>query len=238
MSARKRRQERQAESFAPDAVLPIKEADLFGDIQKADSYMPAIEEAIVQRSNGLVEIGGRFQLSSLGVTVDAAATENEWRAFFIAIKRIQEAVQWIVGDLLNYGETALNKTYDEMAEIIGYSPKTLREYAYVSRSLPMSIRMDTLSFGHHQLVASMPEHQQLSWLKFAEAKRLSVAALRHFILDDNSPTPPANPLADRVNKRAFGRLWRSVEQGRAVNQEDINHIRRWLDEIEGLVDRS
>jgi ParB-like chromosome segregation protein Spo0J len=39
-------------------------------------------------------------------------------------------------------------------------------------------------------------------------------------------------LANPVNKRAFGRLWTAVETGKKIRPDDIDQIRRWLDEVE------
>ena len=69
--------------------------------------------------------------------------------------------QWAIADWMLWGEMHLEtrRAYDYAEKITGFKRKTLREWAYVARHI--SIRMDNLSFGHHQVVAPlMPEAQK------------------------------------------------------------------------------
>lgn len=244
MSARKRREQREKFDLEPSS-LSLEEADkaLFGEINEADALVPSVEQAIVNRGRGIVEIG-KFRLSPIGMEFSSDVSFEEWTAFFEALRRIQTSLQWIIGDWVAFGENKLERSYEDMATLTGYKEKTLREYAYVSRNVPMSIRMDTLSFGHHQVVAALPQPSQESWLQYATLNKLSVAKLRDEI--SGSPTPPpADPLGVKnfsKNARYVSRLVDRVGEAGEISQRDadkvldnIDSMRKWLDAAESLI---
>ncbi len=63
-------------------------------------------------------------------------------------------------------------------ERTGLDYQTLRNYAWVARRFELSRRRDTLSFGHHAKVASMPAPEQDFWLRKAEQFGWSTSELR------------------------------------------------------------
>lgn len=245
MSKRDKHAQRSAD-FTPGS-FPLAEVDeaLFGKIQQADARRPGPETAIVAKGRGIADIGKRVHVYTVGAEFDAALTEPEWKSFFEVVRSIRRAVQWIVGDWATYGEHAFQWTYEDMAELTGFSAKTLREYAYVARSVPMSIRMDAISFGHHQVVSALPEHQQKSWLQYAQEKHLSVAQLRQAVRE--SPTLPEeiDPLGAKTfarNARIVRRIVDRVGGGKALSNEErqsalaqIELLRQWLAAAERLV---
>lgn len=241
MSARKRREQRDTGFFSQPAT-PISEADaaLFSDISKADALSPSAEEAIVNRGEGIVGIG-KFNVSTIGLTMTDEVTKDEWMAFFKAIRRITNSIQWIIGDLAAYGKEKFNLDYEDIAGISGYRRKTVEEYASISRNVPITIRRETLSFGHHQLVAPMPEHEQISWLAYAEENELSVAKLRE-AMNTTPSRPDKDPLgAKRFKQRAsaVSRVINKLADGVQLNQReaelllgDLEQMRQWLAEAE------
>lgn len=94
--------------------------------------------------------------------------------------------QWEVAGWILVGDTRWGgEAYDTAEQLTGYSRKTLIEWAYVARNC--SIRMDQLSFGHHQVVAALEPIQQEQWLKKAAewpGSPLSVSGLRKAIADE------------------------------------------------------
>lgn len=78
--------------------------------------------------------------------------------------------------------------YDKALELWpGFERKTLREYAYVARK--SSIRMDDLSWGHHQVVVPLSPPEQREWLEAALRNGWTVAELRHELRRRRAATP-------------------------------------------------
>lgn len=123
---------------------------------------------------------GQFTLTPVGLHVYGHPSEDDWLAVGGALRRLQSSLQWLIGDWLLLGEREWGVTYERVAELTGYDVATLRDCAYVSSHVKMSIRIDKLSFMHHRLVAALPEAEQREWLRWAakQPKRPSVAALR------------------------------------------------------------
>jgi hypothetical protein len=76
---------------------------------------------------------------------------------------------------LIHGENAYSGRYRDAIEQTSLDYQTLRNYAWVARSLPLSRRRDTLSFAHHAEVARPPECEQDFAGQFARASRIYTA---------------------------------------------------------------
>lgn len=85
--------------------------------------------------------------------------------------------QWIVADwLLGWEGKVGPEAYDFAEKATGYARKTLQEWASVARHV--SMRMEDLSFNHHQVVAPLAPEAQKRCLEIAAARKMSVAQLR------------------------------------------------------------
>jgi hypothetical protein len=114
-----------------------------------------------------------------GKMIDESIPElQEWMAEGRALVLAASGHQWAIADWLLRGENDIGQraAYDYAEKATGYSRKTLIEWAYVARNL--SIRMDDLSFGHHQAVATLVPDAQKRALESAVAQNLSVVELR------------------------------------------------------------
>lgn len=109
-----------------------------------------------------------------------------------------EVADWILAGDRQWGGSA----YDEAEKVTGYARKTLIEWAYVARNV--SIRMDGLKFGHHQLVASMDPVEQERWLRKAADGKYSVALLRKQIAEERLKT--AMPFSVPLTKEVYEKL--------------------------------
>jgi hypothetical protein len=145
------------------------------DIEKPDSDERPL--TLAWKSDGAIK-AGRFSLTPTGLIAEGVVSEHDWKKLYKTLRKVQAALQWAVGDWVLYGEFTWGKTYAQMAEITGLKEKTLRDYAYVARSVEMSIRIDKLTFAHHQVVAALPPNQQAQWLGWAAQENLTVAQLR------------------------------------------------------------
>jgi hypothetical protein len=94
-----------------------------------------------------------------------------WREQGRTLAKADSARQFDIGDWLLTGEVTLGrKLYDEARTIFrGYTRGSLKQFAYVARQCPASIRIyDTLGFAHYQLVAPYPVEEQHRLLGFAQ----------------------------------------------------------------------
>jgi hypothetical protein len=223
-----------------------KGRNLFEQLAEIDNIgLPSAEAAIVYRGQGITQLGG-FQVSPVGVMMDADLSEDEWKAFFRLIQQLKSAYQWIVGDWANHGRERLNWTYQDIADFTGYAEKTIREWAYVCRQFPMSIRMDILDFGHHQVLVGLAEPDKIRWLDYAAKERLSVAKLREAL--GTSPTlPEDDPFGVKKftqNTRKLSKIVQKVSRGGALSDDEAEHarqqidlMRQWLEVAAALIDR-
>jgi hypothetical protein len=91
---------------------------------------------------------------------------QEWMAEGRALVQAASGHQWAIADWMLRGEKTIGirAAYDFAETATGYSRKTLTDWASVARH--SSIRIDNLSFGHHQVVSHLlPEAQKrcLEW---------------------------------------------------------------------------
>lgn len=188
---------------------------------------------------------GQFQLSKKGLVIPEGTDEQTWDQLGKLIKRFTTTLAWFWGDWLIYGALHFDWTedrYQRALEQSGYEYTTLRDYAYVARNVPLSIRIDNLSFAHHRAVASFEKTKdQEVWLARALEGGWSAATLVRQIERASNPLLTSggkrgkNPLLDRSTKKAFNSVWKAVEAGAGVNKDDVKRIKAWVREIEEML---
>lgn len=185
---------------------------------------------------------GNFGISTVGMYVNVNAeqiTEDEWRNFFTAIKGIEVAYQFIVGDWAAFGGDALSKTYEEIAALTGYEAGTIEVWASVCRKVDKLIRINSLGIAHHQVVAPLPYDEQRYWLEFAAAYDISYRELQRRIAegDHSAPAPKV-----RQALTADVRFQRAADpfEARIVKiaaRVDENKRREWAQRLRDIADR-
>ncbi len=129
--------------------------------------------------------------SALKMTLDRAAvaqsawtparrrlTFDQWRKAGRRLATLDNALQWMIGDWLNFGRRAYGEKYREAVEITDYELHTLHQLAWVAGTFEPHRRRATLSWSHHKEVAALEPPQQNLWLERAESKRWSCMRLR------------------------------------------------------------
>lgn len=104
-----------------------------------------------------------------------------FEAWVIAGRRlgtISRGSQWWVADWMLYGSGRWGEKYVLAAKITGYDSQTLRNMAYVARSVDLSRRRDNLSWSHHAEVSALDPDEQDEWLELASLQGMSVSDLR------------------------------------------------------------
>jgi len=247
-SARERRQRRPTgwddwdggDGGGGDWSLSEADAAIYGAVRDLPANALTTGHAIVRADDGVIVIGDKLKWTPTGLQISGELFPDEWLSVFELIRRVQSGIQWIVGDWLVYGEEKLGKTYKELAEITHYSEKPLRNLAYVARGVPMSLRKDTLSFGHHNLIAALPAPAQVQWLDYAAQEGLSVAALRRAL--GQAPRPAeTNERRFKRDMQMVARLAAAGTLPRGKKRDDalasVRALQAWLSEIEHWIER-
>lgn len=122
---------------------------------------------------------GAFTLTKTGLDIKGKPSFEEWERCGALLRRMEGAVNWWVGDWINFGETAYGEKYAQALEATGMEYGTLRNVAYVAANV--SRRRDSLPWSHHAEVAALPPEEQETWLEKASTESLTRADLRHRI---------------------------------------------------------
>ena len=179
---------------------------------------------------------GKFTLTPRGLIVTEGATFEEWLEVGGVLRRLDTSLQWLIGDWMNYGERVWGQTYQQVAALTGYTYQTLREYSYVARSVDLSIRIDKLSFAHHQIVASFEPDAQRQWLDYATAHSLSIAQMRNAV-SGRPPTPSAKDDPLGYFHGSLMDFWRKAHKaikavGQSERQQMAAYLRQLADELD------
>lgn len=92
--------------------------------------------------------------------------------------RMHMSVRFAIGDWLLFIEAVYPNEWSQLAEVLGLSVDTRREYMRVSERVARSRRRPKLDWSQHRAVAALPAPEQKEWLKKAEDERMSHHALR------------------------------------------------------------
>lgn len=123
---------------------------------------------------------GSFTLTAVGLVVqeDSVPTYENWWDMLLFVARVYGTIQFLMGDILIYGQRVHGKTYQEVADGLGLDKDTIAQWVWVCRAVDLSIRIDKLSYTHHLHVAGLEPDYQAKWLAYALEKGLSAAALK------------------------------------------------------------
>ncbi len=119
-----------------------------------------------------------FTLTPVSLTMREGVSFEEWETTFQQVRRIQNALPYYVGDLLNYGEAHYGETYAQAVEDTGYSVQTLTNYKSVCSKVAPERRREGLNWTHHVLVAKFEPEEQECWLDRAEVNQWDTGELR------------------------------------------------------------
>jgi hypothetical protein len=114
-----------------------------------------------------IEIGG-FRVVPTGLQIVGAPTFQAWEAFGSLLNTVEWALQFAVGDWLNYGEDAFGEKAAQVVDAERWDEQTLRVYRWTAAKVPPeNRRIPPLTFTHHMAVAHLPADEQVAWLEKA-----------------------------------------------------------------------
>lgn len=129
------------------------------ELVKVKAEVAVFEKGLVDRKY--------FEPTPTALTIKPGMPFEAWESLGTALWQVIRSAQWYIGEWINYGEREYGEKYSQALDQTRYTYGTLRQYSYVARNVHPSIRIDNLSFAHHQKVAHLKPEQQKHWLKLA-----------------------------------------------------------------------
>ena len=93
---------------------------------------------------------------------------ESWQTLGSVLGAIRGAIQWWVGDWLNFGEDHYGEAHAQAMEATGLKFEAVSNWAWVARSVPPERRRAALSWSVHRTVAKLEPPEQERWLAKAE----------------------------------------------------------------------
>ena len=140
-----------------------------------------MSDALARTDGAVVHIVDGATLTRTGLTISGDMPYERWEFLGQKLEALHASVLWWWGDWLNYGEAAYGQKYTQALDASGYSYQTLAQAAWVSKALPISRRLENLSWSHHMEVASMEPAEQDAILGKASEHGMSQKELREFV---------------------------------------------------------
>jgi hypothetical protein len=131
--------------------------------------------------NELEKISNGVQFNKNGLTIKKDLSVEDWLSLGNTLETMQGAIQWWIGDWLNYGEQRYGETYTQALDASKYSYETLANIKWVAKSIESSLRSESLSWSHHKEIAPLPKRKQSYFISLAQEERLSVSSLKKAI---------------------------------------------------------
>lgn len=113
-------------------------------------------------------IPNSVRISDVGVDFTSDIPYEDWFRLMATISRLETAMQFAIGDALNYGQRKYGEKYAQAMEATGHSYQALANYAWVSNAIPMINRQPLLSWTHHRAVARLDPSEQSRALMLAQ----------------------------------------------------------------------
>jgi len=110
--------------------------------------------------------GGGFEATPVGLIPPKSKVRfSSWEEVGGRLRLYQGAIQWAIGDWLNYGDAAFGQMAAQAWNIWPeYSYDSLRKFARVARFIPLEERRPNISWSLHSEVAGLPKIEREKWL--------------------------------------------------------------------------
>lgn len=156
--------------------------------------MTDVGELVLKHSNAVTRCGA-FQFTRAGMVVDGEPNFDEWSNAGAYLQHAAGAVQWCLGDWLNYGERKWGEMYSQAIEATGLDEQTLMNTKYIAGRFEFSRRRENLAFTHHAEVASIPTAEADAILARAESDGLSTREVRSLARQAKNASAIGSPVA-------------------------------------------
>jgi len=123
--------------------------------------------------------GNGVKLESTSLSLTRRMDLEEAGQFVLGLDSMESGLAYWVGDLLNALEAIHGESYSQV--IPENKAHTWMNYKWVAERVKPGTRRQSLSWSHHQQVASLLSERQVIFLDRAETEGLSVSSLRKLI---------------------------------------------------------
>jgi hypothetical protein len=113
---------------------------------------------------GQIELGQHFRLTPTELVITKKPTFDACQDFGEMLRVVDRAVQFAVGDFINYIEAEFGEDASQIVDAADWSETTIRVYRWVAAKVEPQRRRVELTFAHHQLVAELEPIEQVNWL--------------------------------------------------------------------------
>jgi len=114
-----------------------------------------------------------------GVKIVEPMELQEWAHLLNRFLQLEDAIQFIIGDLIAYGSKNYEHSqYEEVMRLTGKKIGTLQNWEAVCKIIPPEARIYNLTFGHYQVVYTLDSENQHKFLSLAQSNKFSVYRLR------------------------------------------------------------
>lgn len=140
-------------------------------------------DALAKLNNGTEIVLPSTQFTPVGWTPDRELSYEEWEAIGDRLSRVGAAVNWWIGDWINYGERKYGEKYAQALALFDgqFDYSALAKLASIARNIKSLRRNKLLSWSHHYEVAKLDDDAQSALLNLAENNHLSVRDLREAV---------------------------------------------------------
>lgn len=127
---------------------------------------------------------GPFTATPIGLHIRGKPSFEVWFEYGRGLRRVEGALQWVIGDWLNYGSGSWGEKWSQATMLWPDSREgSLSAYKSVAARVAKPTRVGELTWSHHRLVAYLPEPEQRRWLQEAienewHTRELAVALQR------------------------------------------------------------
>lgn len=149
--------------------------------------------SLADKSGLQLSVGsGTVELARTGLIISDGLSFGEWTRLGVSLQAIESGIQWVLGDWINYGESAFGEKYSQAIETTGYTYQSLADIAYVCQRVTISRRRENLRFSHHREVAALDPSEQDALLDAAERGHWSVQKVREAVKIYRTALAPAS----------------------------------------------
>jgi len=103
-----------------------------------------------------------YKITRTGLDIQRATTLDEWRRYGDALKAVDEAKQWAIGDWLVDGKSHYGDgLYEEASKLLGIDSGQLRHYKSLSERFELCLRKHNLLWSHHKEVVQIKKLEEV-----------------------------------------------------------------------------
>lgn len=128
----------------------------------------------------------QLEATPTGLIIHGNLPFEIWAEYGKGLRRVEGAIQWILGDWLAFGDAKYGERYTQALSLWPDSSYTaLSNYKVTAERV--SKRLETLSWSHHFEVRHLEAPEQTKWLEEAERTGMSVRELRDALRGTEEP---------------------------------------------------